>query len=720
MAVWPSPVPSLAMNNSVSDRDHSGALPTVFSDEAGDYLRPELYINRHLSLMQFNQRVLEQALDERYPLLERLQFLLIFSSNLDEFYEIRIAWLKRQIRFSREVLATDGMQPQDVLRELNTRCHEAIARQYRILNETLLPALERERIRFLSRDTWTDDIGRWAEGYFCEQVLPVVSPIGLDPAHPFPRLVNKSLNFIVSLEGRDAFGRETGLAIVPAPRSLPRIIRVPKELCPAGDHFVFLSSVIHAHVDLLFPGMRATGCYQFRLTRDADLDLNAAEVEDLARALRGELHTRRFGSAVRLEVVTECPDDLVEFLLEQFNLEAEDLFHVPGPVNLGRMMQLRDMVDRPDLVFPPFMPSLPEVLRETPNYFQILAERDILLHHPYQSFTPVVDLLRQAGRDAQVLAIKMTLYRSGSRSELVDLLAEAARAGKEVTVVIELRARFDEAENLQLASQLQEAGAVVTYGVVGHKTHAKAVLVVRREGRQLKRYVHLGTGNYHAGNARLYTDYGLLSANPAIGNDVHKFFQQLTGMGLAEHLSHLVCAPFTLQTQLLALVEQEIAAARQGKPARVIFKANGLTDAGIVQALYRASSAGVQVDLIIRGMCCLRPGLPGISDRIRVVSIVGRFLEHSRVYYFLNATPAVYCASADLMERNLRNRLEIAFPLLEPESVRRVIGELETLLADNLQSWELHADGTYSRNQPRPGEETRCAQLQLLHQLADR
>jgi polyphosphate kinase len=688
--------------------------------EPGEFHRPELYINRHLSLMQFNLRVLEQALNENYPLLERLQFLLIFSSNLDEFYEIRVAWLKRQISFSREVLAADGMQPQDVLRELCRLCHSAIDRQYRILNEILLPALDRERIRFLARGTWTPEIDHWAQDYLREQVLPVISPIGLDPAHPFPRLVNKSLNFIVSLEGRDAFGRESGLAIVPAPRSLPRIIRVPDELCPPGDHFVFLSSVIHAHVDLLFPGMRATGCYQFRLTRDADLDLNAAEVEDLARALRGELHTRRFGSAVRLEIAADCPDALVDFLLDQFNLEAGDLYRVHGPVNLGRMMQLRGMLNRPDLVFPPFTPSLPEALRETPNCFQALAERDFLLHHPYQSFTPVVDLLRQAGRDPQVLAIKMTLYRTGLRSELVDLLADAARAGKEVTVVIELRARFDEAENLQLASQLQEAGAVVTYGVVGHKTHAKALLVVRREGRQLKRYVHLGTGNYHAGNARLYTDYSLLSAHPELGADVHRFFQQLTGMGQVEHTDRLFCAPFTLRARLLELIDGEIAAVVRGEPARIIFKANGLTDASIIEALYRASNAGVQVDLIIRGMCCLRPGIPGVSERIRVVSIIGRFLEHSRVYYFRHSQPAVYCSSADLMERNLHNRLEIAFPLLDQRLAERVLGELETLLADNCQSWSLQQDGSYVLRRPAPGEEERRAQSRLLEQLADR
>lgn len=693
--------------------------PSVTRDDGVDYQQPAYYINRHLSLMQFNLRVLEQALTESYPLLERLQFLLIFSSNLDEFYEVRVAWLKRQISFAREVVATDGLQPQEVLKELCTICHGAIQRQYRILNETLLPALEREGIRFLARDTWTPEIDRWAQEYLREQVLPVISPIGLDPAHPFPRLVNKSLNFIVSLEGRDAFGRESGLAIVPAPRSLPRIIRVPDQLCQGGDNFVFLSSVIHSHVDFLFPGMRATGCYQFRITRDADLDLNAAEVEDIARALRGELHTRRFGSAVRLEVAAECPQELVEFLLDQFNLEHADLYHVEGPVNLGRMMQLRGMVDRPDLVFPPFTPSLPAPLREDPNYFQVLADGDMLLHHPYQSFTPVIDLLRQAGRDPLVLAIKMTLYRSGARSEIVDLLAEAARAGKEVTVVIELRARFDEAENLQLASQLQEAGAVVTYGVVGYKTHAKAMLIVRREGRELKRYVHLGTGNYHAGNARLYTDYSLLSANADLGSDLHTFFQQLTGMGRAEHVKKLFTAPFTLQTKLLALIDQEIQAAREGVEARIVFKANGLTDASVIQALYRASAAGVKVDLIIRGMCCLRPGLPGISENIRVISVIGRFLEHSRVYYFRNGKPAVYCASADLMERNLRNRLEIAFPLLDLALAQRVIGELETLLADNCQSWELHSDGAYVLRQPQLPDAEYRAQSSLLARMAD-
>ncbi|MGK2913360.1 MAG: polyphosphate kinase 1 [Porticoccaceae bacterium] len=684
-----------------------------------DLRKSEYYFNRHLSLMQFNLRVLEQALNEQHPLLERLQFLLIFSSNLDEFFEVRVAELKRQISFAREVVTDDGLRAQDVLHQLSDICQKAIEKQYRILNETLLPALKNENIHFLSRQEWTPDIEIWASDYLRTQTLPVISPIGLDPAHPFPRLVNKSLNFIVSLEGRDAFGRESGLAIVPAPRSLPRIIRVPDQLCGGGDNFVFLSSLIHAHVDDLFPGMRATGCYQFRLTRDADLNLNAAEVEDIARALRGELHSRRFGSAVRLEVTAECPDVLINFLLEEFNLSERDLFRVSGPVNLGRMMQLRSMINRPDLVFPPFTPSLPEPLRDDPNLFQRISNEDILLHQPYQSFTPVIDLLRQAGRDPHVLAIKMTLYRTGSRSEVVDALSEAARAGKEVTVVIELRARFDEEENLQLAAHLQEAGAVVTYGVVGYKTHAKALLVVRRENNALRRYVHLGTGNYHAGNARLYTDYSLLTADEDLCSDVHKIFQQLTGMGRAERIKKLASAPFTLRKNLVRLIEGEAIAARAGKPAHIILKANSLTDAEVIRCLYAANCAGVQVDLIIRGMCCLRPGLAGVSENIRVRSVIGRFLEHSRVYYFSNAEPGLYCSSADLMERNLQYRVEIAFPISNHRLSNRVLGELKCYLDDNCQSWVLQPDGEYVLNQPASGETPKSAQSQLLAKLAE-
>lgn len=683
-----------------------------------DLNRPDYYLNRNLSLMQFNLRVLEQALNEDHPLLERLQFLLIFSSNLDEFFEVRIAALKRQISFAREFVNADGLRPEEILDQLGDICHQAIERQYQILNNILLPALDAAGIRFLARDCWTPDIQAWAKRYQRAEIVPVVSPLGLDPAHPFPRLVNKSLNFIVSLEGKDAFGRESGLAVVPAPRSLPRLIRIPDELCEGGDNFVFLSSVIHAHVDDLFPGMRANGCYQFRITRDSDLNVNAEEVEDVARALRGELPGRRFGSAVRLEVAADCPQDIVDFLLEQANLTAKDVFRVNGPVNLGRMMQLRAKINRPDLAYPPFTPSLPPPLRHGSDLFQMISAEDILLHHPYQSFTPIIDLLRQAGRDADVLAIKMTLYRVGSRSEVVDALAEAARAGKEVTVVIELRARFDEEDNLRLATYLQEAGAVVTYGVVGYKTHAKALLIVRRENQVLRRYVHLGTGNYHAGNARLYTDYSLLSADEDLCSDVHKIFHQLTGMGRAERIKKLASAPFTLHKNLLRLIAAEAQAAHQGKEARLIIKVNSLADHSVIRSLYAASAAGVRIDLIVRGMCCLRPGLPGVSENIRVRSVVGRFLEHSRVYYFHNAEPKLYCASADLLERNLYNRVEIAFPISNERLSKRLFGELQCYLDDNCQSWMLQPDGSYVPNHPESGHKAVRAQSTLLARLA--
>lgn len=685
--------------------------------ETANLDRAEYYINRHLSLMNFNLRVLEQAFNKNYPILERFQFLLIFSSNMDEFFEIRLAGLKRQISFSRETV-TDGMRPQDVLKALSTICHAAFERQYKLLNDTILPALEKEKIRFLPRDRWTPKIADWAEQHFRNQIMPVISPIGLDPAHPFPRLVNKSLNFIVSLDGKDAFGRESGRAIVPAPRSLPRLIRIPDDVCENGQNFVFLSSLIHAHVDNLFPGMTATGCYQFRITRDADLDVNAAEVEDIARALRGELHSRRFGSAVRLEVSAQCPDALVDFLLKEYNLNDDEVYRMQGPVNLGRMMQLRGMLNRPELAYPPFTPSLPKVLKGSPNLFEIIGRDDVILHHPFQSFTPIIDLLRQAAKDSNVLSIKMTLYRTGSTSEVVSALLEAARAGKEVTVVIEVRARFDEEENLILASQLQEAGAVVTYGVVGYKTHAKALLIVRRENGVMRRYCHLGTGNYHPGNARLYTDYSLLTADPDLCSDVHKIFQQLTGMGRAERIRKLASAPFTLRKNLIRLIEAEADAARAGKKAHIILKANSLTDHKVIRCLYEASIAGVRIDLIIRGMCALRPGVPGVSENISVRSIIGRFLEHSRVYYFLNADTRVYCSSADLMERNLSQRVEIAFPVSNPRLLARLRSDLQTYLSDNTHSWELGADGNYSLNQPEPGQPACEAQRILLEKLA--
>ncbi len=682
-----------------------------------DLGKHEYYLNRELSQLAFNLRVLEQALDESHPLLERLKFLLIFSSNMDEFFEIRVAGLKKQIEFQREQPGPDGMGPRDVLEVISQQVHAAVRRQYEIFNDILLPALERENIHILRRHQWTPEQAAWARRYFRDEVLPVISPIGLDPAHPFPRLVNKSLNFILTLEGDDAFGREGGYAIVPAPRSLPRIIRVPYHLTDGGDNIVFLSSIIHAHVDELFPGMTVRDCHKFRVTRNADLEMNAAEVEDIALALKGELSSRRFGTAVKLEVSAGCPDHMCEFLLEQFNLTESELFRLDGPLNLHRLLKLPGMLHRPDLLYPEFAPGLPAALEPHRNIFESIRREDQLLLHPFQSFTPVVDFLRTAARDPDVVAIKQTLYRSGGKSEIVDALAEAARNGKEVTAVVELRARFDEEENLQLASRLQEAGAVVVYGVLGYKTHAKMSLVVRREGGKLKRYAHLGTGNYHSGNARLYTDYSLLTDDDALCGDVHRVFQELTGMGKPIKMRDILHAPFTLQKQLLVMIDKEIAAAKAGKPAHIIIKVNGLTEKRMIKALYKASQAGVKVDLIVRGVCCLRPRVSGLSDNIRVISLIGRFLEHSRVYYFLNSDPQIYCSSADLMERNLLHRVEVAFPIYHQKQIKRIRAELDTYLADNTQAWELDAQGQYHRLAPGKHRSPKTAQQILLDKL---
>ena len=584
-----------------------------------------LYIHREISQLKFNIRVLEQALDESYPLLERLKFLLIFSSNLDEFFEIRVAGLKKQINFAREQAGADGLLPSQVLARISEIAHEQVERQYAVLNDVLLPELAKHQINFIRRRYWTTKLKTWVRRYFRDEIAPIITPIGLDPTHPFPLLVNKSLNFIVELEGVDAFGRDSGLAIIPAPRLLPRIIRVPEEVGGPGDNYVFLSSMIHAHADDLFHGMSVKGCYQFRLTRNADLSVDAEDVEDLARALRGELFSRRYGDAVRLEVADTCPKSLADFLLKQFNLSENELYRVNGPVNLTRLFSITGLESHPELQHTPFTPVIPKLLQNAENIFSVVGKQDILLLHPFESFTPVIDLLRQAAKDPSVLAIKQTLYRSGANSEIVDALVDAARNGKEVTAVIELRARFDEESNLQLASRLQAAGAVVIYGVVGFKTHAKMMLILRRENGELRRYAHLGTGNYHAGNARLYTDYSLLTADEALGEDVSKLFNQLIGMGKTLRMKKLLHAPFTLKKTLLDMIAREAQFASEGKPAHIMAKVNSLTDPKIIRALYKASQMGVRIDLVVRGMCCLRPGVPGVSHNIQVRSIVGRF-----------------------------------------------------------------------------------------------
>ncbi|MBU3055008.1 polyphosphate kinase 1 [Pseudomonas indica] len=679
-----------------------------------------LYIHRELSQLQFNIRVLEQALDESYPLLERLKFLLIFSSNLDEFFEIRVAGLKKQINFAREQAGADGLQPHQALARISELVHEQVSRQYAILNDVLLPELAKHQINFIRRRYWTPKLKTWVRRYFRDEIVPIITPIGLDPTHPFPLLVNKSLNFIVELEGVDAFGRDSGLAIIPAPRLLPRIIRVPEDIAGPGDNYVFLSSMIHAHADDLFQGMKVKGCYQFRLTRNADLSVDTEDVEDLARALRGELFSRRYGDAVRLEVADTCPKHLSDYLLKQFNLSEGELYQVNGPVNLTRLFSITGLDSHPELQNAPFTPVIPKLLQNSDNLFNVVGKQDILLLHPFESFTPVVDLLRQAAKDPHVLAIKQTLYRSGANSEIVDALVEAARNGKEVTAVIELRARFDEESNLQLASRLQQAGAVVIYGVVGFKTHAKMMLILRRENGELVRYAHLGTGNYHAANARLYTDYSMLTSDDALCEDVSKLFSQLIGMGKTLRMKKLLHAPFTLKKGILDMIARETQHASEGKPAQIMAKVNALTDPKIIRALYKASQAGVKIDLVVRGMCCLRPGIPGVSHNIQVRSIIGRFLEHSRIYYFLNGgDEKLYLSSADWMERNLDKRVETCFPVEGKKLVSRVKKELESYLTDNTQSWILQPDGRYVRVSPTGNQNPRNAQAGLLEKLTN-
>ena len=686
--------------------------------EDGSY-SPSSYINRDLSLLQFHLRVLAQAASPRHPLLERLFFLIIFSSNIDEFFEIRVAGIMQKLNMGDVSTSVHGMRPSEVLNEISTVMHDAIAEQYRILNEDILPALALEDIRYLKRDELNAEQSAWMKRYFTEQVSPVLTPISIDPAHPFPRLVNKSLNFIATLEGKDAFGRDINLAIVPAPRSLPRVIRLPDELTGGKEHHVMLSAIIHEHIGELFPGMSVTGCHQFRLTRNADLDL-ADDVEDIAKALEGELENRRFGDKVRLEVTTDCPTPISDYLLNEFELHDNQLYRVNGPVNLTRLLFDFNI---PALRYQPFTHVVPKEFRremdkldKATSMFAAMRKSDVLVHHPFHAFSPIINLLWQAASDPKVLAIKQTLYRSGTNSEIVKALAAAARNGKEVTAVIELRARFDEASNIAVANYLQEAGAVVVYGIVGYKTHAKLMLIVRREDDRIRRYVHLGTGNYHAANAKVYTDYGLFSADPDISEDVHNIFQELTGMGKPANLKKLLHAPFTLHDKLISFIDDEIAHAKAGKRAHIIVKVNALTERRLISKLYDASQAGVKIELILRSMCCLRPQVKGLSENITVRSVIGRFLEHTRVYYFYNnGDERLYCGSADWMDRNLFHRVEVAFPIEDKKLFQQVYQDgLLNYLKDNTQAWILSGDGVWQQLQPAADETPHTAQEYLL------
>lgn len=685
---------------------------------ADDPLRdPALYSNRELSQLDFNFRVLAQAEDPSVPLLERLRFLCISCTNLDEFFEIRAATVQHAQEFDAP-LAPDALPPAVVLRRIHERAAELVEAQYRCWNQVLRPALGEAGVRVLAPAHWNEAQARWLRQYFRDEILPVLSPLGLDPAHPFPKILNKSLNIVVVLEGRDAFGRAGHLAIVRAPRSLPRIIQLPQQVSGGESDFVFLSAMLSSFAEELFPGMRVKGAYQFRVTRNSELIVDGDEVENLALALRDELAGRGYLRAMRLEIAQDCPAPIVRMLLDNFDLPGNAVYRIDGPVNLNRAMQVYELVQRPDLKYPPFTPRK---LRGSDAMFDLVAEGDVLLHHPYDAFGPVLELVKQAAEDPKVLAIKQTLYRTGKGSAIVEALVQAARNGKDVTAVVELRARFDEEANLGFADRLQEAGVQVVYGVVGYKTHAKMLLVVRREGRRLRRYVHLGTGNYHAGTARTYTDLGLITADEAIGADVHQVFQQLSGLAPDVGLRRLLQSPFTLHEGILAMIEREAAHARAGRPARIVARMNALNEPHVVRALYAASQAGVSIDLIVRGACTLRPGIPGVSDNIRVRSVVGRFLEHARAYWFGNdGAPELYCASADWLERNLLRRVELCFPILDPALAARVKREaLDNALADNVNAWELHADGSYRRVRPAPGETPHSAQGSLLAELDD-
>jgi polyphosphate kinase len=677
-----------------------------------EHVSSDLFFHRESSLLEFNMRVLAQAADARIPLMERLRFLTISSNNLDEFFEIRVAALLEQLRMNSTKTGPDGLSPALSLEKVLNKTHLLVSEQYTLLNRVLLPAMKEAGVLLLTQPDWTPEIQAYIRTYFIKHILPVLTPIVLDPAHPFPHVHNKGLNIILSLRGEDAFGREAGYAILPVPRTLPRVIALPQALKPQALHAcVLLSSVILANVALLFEDVEITDISTFRVTRNSELWLDENAVDDLLSAVEGELPRRNQGDAVRLEVQANCPNSMVQFLLEEFNLNTQHLFKVEGPVNLHRLGMLCDIVKKPSLFYAPYTPPLYEVPKDI---FADIRKKDILLHHPFESFAPTLAFLQQAAEDPSVLAIKQTLYRTGEQSPVVDALIHAAHKGKEVTAVVELMARFDEAANVALATRLQEAGVNVVYGVVGYKTHAKMILVIRQEGQQLRRYVHLSTGNYHSRTTRLYTDFALLSADASIGKDVATIFLQLTSFGKARPLKALLQAPFQLHQTLLEHIAVEAEHARQGRKALIMARVNALTEPGIIHALYEASQAGVEIQLLVRGMCCLRPGVAGLSENIHVRSVLGRFLEHSRVFYFYaHGEEKLYASSADWMPRNLFKRIEIAFPILQPHVKKRVLEEgLLKYFSDNTQAWVLQPDGSYERAEGHG--DLRCAQKELM------
>lgn len=695
-------------------------MATENAEEERDFSDASLHFNRELSLLEFNDRVLAQARDEDIPLLERLNYLCISSSNLDEFYEVRAASLIQLAELDPLMRGSDDLNAQEQLNLIAPRAHELVSEQYRVLYGMMIPQLEAEGICFIRRADWTAAQRKWLKVYFNDELLPILTPVGLDSAHPFPRILNKSLNFIVSLSGKDAFGRNSGRAILQAPRALTRLVRIPDDISgkEGGYSFVFLSSIIHEFIDELFNGMNVEHCHQFRVTRNSDLYVDDDAVDDLFNAVQGELAMRHYGDEVRLEIDAKCPQGTIDFLVARFGLNENQVFPVSGLVNLSRVQEIINVIDRPDLKFKPHKPSIPEVLGRNKNYFDAIKKQDFLLHHPFESFFPVVEFIKQAAADPDVVAIKQTLYRTSVDSPVVNALLKAAQAGKEITVVIELRARFDERANINLAVKLQDAAINVVYGVVGYKTHAKMCLVIRKEGKRFQDYVHLGTGNYHPNTARFYTDYGLFSSNVELGADVRKVFVQLTSLGKVTRLNKLLQSPFTLHKGIISKIEREINLAKKGKPAKIIFKVNSVVEEEIIQTLYRASCAGVEIKLIVRGVCSLIPGIKGVSENIEVRSIIGRFLEHTRVYMFANGgNSEVYASSADIMGRNMFRRVEACFPIEHKTLKARVLKDLDGYLQDNCQSWIMQSDGRYIQSEDKEAEDY-SVQIALMEELS--
>jgi polyphosphate kinase len=657
--------------------------------------KPEHFLNRELSWLEFNQRVLDEALDPENPLLERLKFFCIVSSNLDEFFEVRVAGLKQQIESEVVSRSIDGLTATEIFKAVSTRVRQMVNDQYACWRDDIRPALAKNSIRILDVTELDRDDFEWLQEYYRSQVRPVLTPLAIDPAHPFPQLLNKSLNLIVRLELARGEEMLKHMAVVQIPRILPRMIQLPRT--DARQDFVYLGQLISHNLADLFPGTKILGCWPFRVTRNSELYIDEEETANLLKAVENELHNRRKGDAVRLEIEHDCPRFVRDALLKTLRLTEDDLYLIDGPLNPTRLMTLFQGDHSPELRFKPFVAPVAAALRGKADLFAAIRERDILLHHPYENFNSVVDFLEQAAADPDVLAIKQTLYRTGGDPRIIGALENAVNNGKQVTAVVELRARFDEANNIQWARRLEENGVHVVYGLVGYKIHAKSCLVVRREGHHIRRYVHLATGNYNPSTARLYTDIGLLTCRPDFGEDATNFFNLLTGICQYQPLRKLLVAPFELHNRMLQLIEREIENAKKDLPARIIAKVNSLAEPQIIEALYRASQAGVKIELIVRGVCCLRPGVKGLSENITVRSIIDRFLEHSRIYYFENACqPQVFVGSADWLPRNLFRRIEVVFPIEDGVLRERIINEILALtLTDNRKARILSSDGSY-------------------------